>query len=135
MTDQRLLLTSAGLQNPTLVAELATLLGRPFEGARVVVVLTASLAEPGDKRWLLDDLARLSDLGWAELDLIDLNTIAAAEVRQRLSGADVVYVHGGNQYSLVAAISRHGLTEVFEEVRCVRRRERRLDPRLPAPRR
>lgn len=114
---QRLLLTSAGLRNQTLYAELGELLGRPFEEARVVVVLTASLAEPGDKRWLLDDLAGLSRLGWAELDLIDLNTIAPDDVRRRMGGADVVYVHGGNQYSLVAAIARHGLDDAFEEVR------------------
>ncbi|MBO0842496.1 MAG: Type 1 glutamine amidotransferase-like domain-containing protein [Nocardioides sp.] len=112
----RMLLTSAGISNETLRAALADLLGRPFNEARLAVVLTASLAVPGDKTWLLDDLARLRALWWAEIDVVDLHTLLPDGVAARLRAADVVYVHGGNQYNLAAAIDRRGLALLFREL-------------------
>lgn len=112
-----MLLTSDGIRDVALHTALADLLGRPFAQARLVVVLTASLAVDGDKGWLLDDLARMRSLGWAEVDLVDLHTLPAATLTERLRAADVVYVHGGNQYNLAAAIERQGLADLFEEIR------------------
>lgn len=111
-----MLLTSEGIRNRTLRTVLADLLGRPFAEARLVVVLTASLAGPGDKGWLLDDLARMRALGWAEVDLVDLHTLPPAPLADRLHAADAVYVHGGNQYNVVAAIERQGLADLFEDL-------------------
>lgn len=112
----RMLLTSEGIRNETLRSALAALVGRPFGETRLAVVITASLAVPGDKGWLLDDLARMRALGWSELDLVDLHTLPAAGVAARLRAADVVYVNGGNQYNVTAAIERQGLVDVFEEI-------------------
>lgn len=112
-----MLLTSDGIRDVALRTALADLLGRPFAQARLVVVLTASLAVDGDKGWLLDDLARMRSLGWAEVDLVDLHTLPAATLTERLRAADAVYVHGGNQYNLAAAIDRQGLAGLFEEIR------------------
>lgn len=58
-----MLLTSEGIRNRALRTVLADVLGRPFEDARLAVVLTASLAAPGDKGWLLDGLTRMRALG------------------------------------------------------------------------
>lgn len=120
MSGRRLLLTSAGLRNDTLRSALAALVGVPFAQAHVVVVLTASLAEPGDKRWLLADLVGLESLGWATFDLVDLHTIPGPALAQRLRAADVVYVHGGNHYNLLAAIERRHLAGLFEEILATR---------------
>jgi len=69
----RLLLTSAGLRNPTLRQALQDLLGKPFASANIVYVPTASVADPGDHGWLVADVTRLHALGWHEFDVLELN--------------------------------------------------------------
>jgi dipeptidase E len=107
----RLLLTSAGITNDTIRQALADLLGTPFAEARVVVIVTASLAEPGDHGWLLENLARTRALGWRELDVIDLNGLPREVVVERLRRADVLFAEGGNHYHLARSIAGNGLTE------------------------
>ena len=107
----RLLLTSAGVRNESHRRALRDLLGRPFDEAAVVYVPTASLAEPGDKGWLLDDLVRLRGLGWRQLDVLELNGLPRRMVLDRLQQADVVHVGGGNHYHLARSITRNDLAE------------------------
>lgn len=112
----RMLLTSSGTTNKPIVSALRDLLGRPFAEAKVAVVLTASLVTPGDKSWVLDSIFRLRELGWAELDLIDLNSGPVSVVEGRLRDADVVYVHGGNHYFLAHSIQTRGLQPLFRKL-------------------
>ncbi len=111
----RLLLTSAGLRNETLLTALRDMLGTPFEAANLVYIPTASLAEPGDKTWLVRSLTRLHGLGWRELDVVELNGLPAPVVLDRIRRADVVYAEGGNHYHLARSISGNGLAEGFLE--------------------
>ncbi|GAA1645429.1 Type 1 glutamine amidotransferase-like domain-containing protein [Actinoplanes couchii] len=112
----RLLLTSCGLSNNTLVEALRDLLGKPFAEANVVVLPTATVAEPGDHGWMLDDLARLRALGWNELSLLALNGLPDAVVAGRLARADVVYATGGNHYHLARSLSPELFDLVAEKV-------------------
>jgi dipeptidase E len=111
----RLLLTSAGLRNETLRQALLDLLGKPFEAANVVYIPTASIAEPGDHGWFVDDLNRVYGLGWRQFDVLELNGLPPELVLERLRQADVVYVGGGNHYHLARAITENGLAEGFLE--------------------
>jgi dipeptidase E len=108
---RRLLLTSTGITNGTIREALADLLGKPFAEASVVVIVTASLADPGDHGWLLENLARTRSLGWRELDVIDLNGLPRDVVVDRLRHADVLFAEGGNHYHLARSIVRNGLAE------------------------
>ncbi|MFT4235881.1 MAG: Type 1 glutamine amidotransferase-like domain-containing protein [Microbacterium sp.] len=112
----RMLLTASGLRNPTIINALAEMLERPFAECRVAIVLTASLVTEGDKSWVADSIARISALGWQQLDLIELNAGPVELIERRLSGADVVYVAGGNQYFLADSIRARGLTTLFEDL-------------------
>jgi len=105
----KLLLTSAGLRNETLRQALRDLLGRPFASAKVVYVLTASVAQPGDHGWFVADLNRVYDLGWGEFDVLDLGALPRSMVLDRLRHADVVYVSGGNHYHLARGIAGNDL--------------------------
>ena len=69
-----MLLTSAGLANGSVNSAVADLLGRPFEEA--AVVLTASRVVPGDKRWVITDLARLDEPGLRQIDVLDLAVLS-----------------------------------------------------------
>lgn len=110
-----MLLTANGLINGTLLETLTGLVDKPLTECRLLVVLTATLGSEGDKRWLVDSLARLADLDWAYLDLIDI-AAPSPDLAGRFEAADVVYVQGGNQYVLATAIERNGLAPLFEQV-------------------
>lgn len=111
----KLLLTSAGLRNETLRQALRDLLGKPFEAANVVYIPTASVAEPGDHSWFVDDINRLHGLGWREFDVLALNGLPRQMVLDRLLNADVIYAEGGNHYHLARSITENGLAEGFLE--------------------
>jgi dipeptidase E len=110
---RRLLLTSSGITNPTLRAALVELLGKPVAEARVVYVLTASVADPGDSGWLLENMTRAHGLGWREFDVLELNGLPREAVVERLRAADVVYAEGGNHYHLARSITRNGLADAL----------------------
>ncbi|MFE7760377.1 Type 1 glutamine amidotransferase-like domain-containing protein [Streptomyces sp. NPDC057438] len=110
-----LLLTASGLRNETLRDALREMLGRPFGSANVVYVPTASVAEPGDHKWLVADMNRLCGLGWREFDVLELNGLPRQTVLERLLHADVIYAGGGNQYHLARSITGNGLADGFLE--------------------
>ena len=111
----RLLLTSAGLRNPTLHGTLRDMLGKPFGSADIVYLPTASLAEPGDHGWFVADLNRVHALGWREFDIVELNGLPRQMVLDRLLHADVIYVAGGSHYHLARSITGNGLAGGFLE--------------------
>ena len=104
-----MLLTSNGLRNEALRSALADLMGKPFGGARVVFIPTASVATSGDHGWLIEDLSRLHGLGWRELNVLELNGLPGPLVLERLRRADVIYCEGGNHYHLANSITVNGL--------------------------
>lgn len=61
----KLLLTSAGLTNKSIVNALLLLNGKPFEETSMAFIPTAANVEPGDKDWLIDDMMNCKNLGLA----------------------------------------------------------------------
>lgn len=110
-----LLLTSNGLRNASLQDALRDMLGRSFASANLVYVPTASVAQPGDHGWLVEDLNRLHGFGWREFDVLELNGLPRQLVLDRLLHADVIYVEGGNHYHLARSITGNDLTDGIVE--------------------
>jgi dipeptidase E len=106
-----MLLTSSGITNDAIRSALADLIGGSFKGTRVVFIPTASVAASGDHTWVLEDLRRLHDLHWRELDILELNGLPSEVVVSRLRHADVIYAEGGNHYHLANSIVANGLAE------------------------
>jgi dipeptidase E len=111
----KLLLTSAGLSNQTLLSALRDLLGKPVSQASIAFVPTASVAQPGDHGWFVADLNRVYGLGWREFDVLELNGLPPQVVLDRLLRADVIYAEGGNPYHLARSISLNGLADGFRK--------------------
>jgi dipeptidase E len=109
----KLLLTSNGLRNATLQDALRDMIGKPFGSANLVYVLTASMAEPGDHGWLVQDMSRLHGLGWRQFDVLELNGLPQPMVLHRLLQADVIYVEGGSHYHLARSITGNDLADGF----------------------
>ena len=59
----KLILTSAGLSNKSIVNALLEMLDRPFSDVNLAFIPTAANVEEGDKGWLIDDFVNCKKLG------------------------------------------------------------------------
>ncbi len=62
----KLLLTSGGLRNPTLINALLDLANKPASEVKVAFIPTALNVEPGDKGWAIDQMLRLRDIAFLQ---------------------------------------------------------------------
>lgn len=109
----KLLFTSAGIRNDSILNALKEMLGKPFNEANLCFIPTASIAEAGNHDWFVDDLNRIYNLGWKQFDILDLNGLPKNMTIERLQAADVIYVEGGNTYALAKAIADNDLEDDF----------------------
>lgn len=114
-----LLLTSAGLTNPTLVEALRAMLGRATKELNLVVIPTAHNAERGDKTWFLHKTLWLPyQVGWKSFSVIDLAAVNSLDKTlwwPALEAADVVLVGGGSVFYLSYWMQRAGLYDVLPQ--------------------
>lgn len=112
----KFLLTSAGYKNDSIVTALKSLLGRDIKDAKLVFIPTAVNVEEGDKEWLINDLHRCVELGFKEVDIVDIAAVSKEIWQKRVENADVIMVGGGNAYYLMEQMKKSGLTEVLPEL-------------------
>ncbi len=107
----KFLLTSGGISNKTIQDELKRLIGKEFEGIKMIFCTTASNYEGGEMNdWLIKDLQNLRELGF-KIDICDINGISKDKFLQRFEWADVFYFEGGNTKWLMESIKKSGLEE------------------------
>ncbi len=111
----KLLLTSAGITNKSIENALLGLLGKPFKESKLVFIPTAADVEQGDKGWLIDDLKRLKDLEFSQIDIVDISAIPRELWLPRLETADVLVLGGGNTWYLMSWLKKSGLADVLPE--------------------
>ncbi len=112
----KLLLTSGGLTNQTIVKALDELAGKPLDQLKVAFIPTASNLEEGDKWWLIDDLRRLSFLKFKEIDIVDISALPQKIWQKRLENSDVIFVEGGNTYHLMYWFNKSGLSKILTKL-------------------
>jgi len=109
----KLLLTSGGITNSSIVKALFDLVGKKPEDTSLVFIPTASNVEMGDKGWLIDDLINLKKQGFKSIDIADISAVEKKIWRPKLEAADVLFFEGGNTYHLMTWIDRSGLTALL----------------------
>src|SRR3990167_9517757 len=109
----KLLLTSNGLANKSIANALLDLVGQPFNKTNMAFIPTAANVEEGDKWWLIDDLTRLKNLGFAQIDIVDISALPKNLWKPRLEAADVLLFGGGNTFHLMYWLNKSGLTEIL----------------------
>lgn len=107
----RLLLTSSGVQNKTLVAALAKLVGKPFSKTKLAFIPTAADVEPHDKTWLIEDLYNCQQLGLEFIDIVNIAALPVKVIVPRLEAVDVLVVGGGNTFHLMRYLKKTGLSQ------------------------
>lgn len=112
----KLLLTSSGVTNKILATSLRKLLGKEFSDAKLAFIPTAANAEAGHKDWLIDNLVEFRDLGFAQVDIVDISAISEETWKERLNEADVLVFGGGNTFYLNDWVARSGLKGLLPEM-------------------
>jgi dipeptidase E len=112
----KLLLTSAGLTNKSIIDALLELTGKPFSDLNLAFIPTAANVEQGDKFWVIDDLINLKNLGFKQIDIVDFSALPKDVWLPRLQEADVIYVEGGNNFHLMQCVEESGLKEILPDL-------------------
>lgn len=107
----RLLLTSGGLRNPTLIKALLDLTNKPANKLKVAFIPTALNTEPGDKGWAIAQMVRLQEMGVSQVDIVDISAVPKSIWLPRLQESNVIFVNGGNTTHLMTCFNKSGLTE------------------------
>ena len=119
----KLLLTSAGVKNPSIHTALVELLGKPIEEAAALCIPTASYGHPnvgpGTGPWrFVSGKSELPmvDLGWKSVGLLELTALPSID-RERwvpvVQAADVLLVNGGDALYLAYWMRESGLADLL----------------------
>jgi dipeptidase E len=119
----KLLLTSAGIRNPSIRAALLELLGKPIAGCRALCIPTAGYGHPhgtpvGAWRFISGQqpLTPMCELGWKSVGVLELTALPSLE-RARwerwVRETDVLLVNGGDAVYLAHWMRQSGLAALL----------------------
>src|SRR3989337_2484798 len=112
----KLLLTSNGLVNKSIANALLDLVGQSFDKTNLAFIPTAANVEEGDKWWLIDDLSRCKNLGFAQVDIVDISALPKNLWKPRLETADILLFGGGNVFHLIYWLNKSGLAGLLPDL-------------------
>ncbi|HEY9028933.1 MAG TPA: Type 1 glutamine amidotransferase-like domain-containing protein [Burkholderiaceae bacterium] len=120
----KLLLTSAGVKNPSIHAALLDLLGRPIADCNALCIPTAGYGHPmgspaGAWRFITGQASTpMCELGWKSVGVLELTALPSLP-RERwerwVREADVLLVNGGDALYLSHWMRESGLLDVLRE--------------------
>jgi len=112
----KLLLTSEGLSNKTIVKAFSNLVGLPNNKVHIAFIPTASNVEEEDKGWLIDDYHNLKKENYGCLDIVDISALPKDIWLPRIKQANVIFVGGGNTFYLMSWLKKSGLDKILPEL-------------------
>ncbi len=126
----KLLLTSAGIRNPSIRAALDRLLPKPVEECDALLITTASYGHPmaGPFRaWSFvsgdgDTITPMTNLGWKSLGLLEVTALASLGTEAWLpwvEKTDIFLVNGGDSLYLAHHMRESGLAELLPSLDAV----------------
>jgi len=121
----KLLLTSAGIRNPSIHSALVKLLGKPIAECSALCIPTAIYPFPGGPamayRFISGATANpMAGLGWESLGVLELTalpSIKAAHWIAAVQAADALLVFGGDVMYLVRWMRESGLADLLPSLR------------------
>lgn len=112
----KLLLTSGGLRNPTIIKAFLDLAPKPANELKVAFIPTAQNVKPGNKDWVINQLISLKELNVKQVDIVDISAIPKNMWLPRLEDSDVIFVNGGDTTYLMKCFNDSGLTSEIERL-------------------
>lgn len=111
-----LVLASEGFHTPNTVQACVDLCGKPQDKISFAVINEAYAVEPGDKRWVLDNINSVADNFPAGLDIVNLLALSIDEVEQRIAPHDAIFVVGGNTDYLMHVFVKTGFAKLLPKL-------------------
>lgn len=112
----KLLLTSAGFTNKSIINAFLRLSEKPFKKLNLAFVPTAANVEEDSKDWLITDYANCKKLGFASIDIVDISALSEDIWLPRIKKANVLLFGGGNTYYLMSWLKKSGLDKLLPEL-------------------
>jgi dipeptidase E len=119
----KLLLTSAGVKNPSIVEALVDLLGKPIAECNALCIPTAMYAHPavgpGEGVWKFisgNHGLPMTELGWKSVGVLELTALPSLDEEQwvpKVREADVLLVAGGDVLYLCHWMRESGLADLL----------------------
>src|SRR6185369_16154867 len=118
----KLLLTAAGIKNPSIHAALVDLLGKPIADSNALCIPTAGYAKRGgiDRAWSFisgtEPRCPMTELGWKSLGVLELTTLPSLGEElwvPKVREADVLLVNGGDALYLCHWMRESGLADLL----------------------
>ncbi len=121
----KLLLTSAGIRNPSIRAALVALIGKPIAEASALIIPTALYAVPGGPGHAYrliagTDECPMAELGWKSLGVLELTALPSVERAMwlpRVQQTDVLLVGGGDALYLAHWMRQSKLAELLPSLK------------------
>jgi dipeptidase E len=121
----RLLLTSAGISNPSIHDALVELLGKPIAESNALFIPTAIYPFPGSARKAWQAIcgkakSPLSELGWKSLGVLELTALPSVDKKAwvpSVEEADALLVWGGDVLYLCDWMRQSGLADLLPSLR------------------
>ncbi len=107
----KILLTSEGITNDSIAQALSKLAGKPLSDVTILVIVTASLSDGGDKQWVIDDLVKIQRNNFKSIDIIDIAGLPEPKWKKRFEEADVLCFGGGNEIYLAEVFDKTGMKD------------------------
>jgi dipeptidase E len=125
----KLLLTAAGIRNPSIHAALLDLLGKPIAESSALCIPTASYAHPmaGPPRaWSFisgqEPRCPMTELGWKSVGVLELTALPSLDEERWVSWVretDVLLVNGGDALYLCHWMRQSGLADLLPSLDAV----------------
>lgn len=112
----KLLLTSEGFTNKSIANAFLELAGKPFDQLKLAYIPTAANTAIGDKGWVIDHMAKVKELGFAFIDIVDISALSKDQWEPRLKAVDVLLFEGGVTVHLMDWIRKSGLEKILPEL-------------------
>ena len=118
----RLLLTSAGVTNPSIRDAVVDLLGKPIADASALCIPTASYGRPNspERAWRFisgqEPRTPMCELGWKSLGVLELTALPSIGAEQWVPWvreADILLVNGGDPLYLAHWMRESGLADLL----------------------
>ena len=118
----RLLLTSAGIKNPSIQAALVELLGKPIAESSALCISTASYALPGGPvlAWRFisgqEPDTPMCELGWKSMGVLELTALPSIDENlwvPMIRETDVLLVNGGDPMYLCHWMRESGVADLL----------------------
>lgn len=110
----KLLLTSTGITNETIKTKFLEMVGKQPSDISLAYIPTAfNTSSSPDKRWAIENIIRLNDMGIGNIDIVDFSVIPKEMWLPRLQRADVIFVEGGTPSYLMTEMKKADIPQLL----------------------